>query len=232
VAVDQGVAFVVPQLGLIDVASASLFDYLYRNWGVAGLSGVREQAEQRARQGGLVDDEALLARLVLEGSAVPDIPEGTEPTTEVLAAALHCDEREMDSADLGRLRRLVRGGEYETTHAALAIGWMGELGCPVPEGLRQEAIDRVSAELTNSPSGPITDLATEQSALLVYLGEASLVPDDWTTRVLNAQRPDGGWGEEPGPSTWHMTLLALWTLEGLRSSGTGVPMILDAAPGT
>ena len=150
-AVAAGAASVAPQLGSIDVASASLFDYLYRNWGVEGLSGARPQAEQRAAAGGLVDDEALLERLVLADAPPPGIPTDTEPTTAVLADALHCDRRPVDG---DRLAALAAGGGYDTTHAALALGWMQELGCPVPAELRGRVVDRMADELAGAADGP------------------------------------------------------------------------------
>lgn len=227
-AVTRGVSFVAPQLSSIDIASASLFDYIHRNWEVPGLSDVRPQIEERARIGGLVDDEAMLARLALPDADHVEPDRQTEPTTEVLSAALHCDRRPMDDAVQDRLSRLVDAGGYDTTHAALAIGWMGELGCPVPEQLRAESIERIATELHDLGPDAITDLATEQSALLLYLGARSRLPSEWLTRLLDAQRSDGGWGEPSGPATWHMTLLAIWTLEGLNSPGVGAPMILAA----
>ncbi len=225
-AVAAGAASVAPQLGSIDVASASLFDYLYRNWGVEGLSGARPQAEQRAAAGGLVDDEALLERLVLADVPPPGIPTDTEPTTAVLADALHCDRRPVDG---DRLAALAAGGGYDTTHAALALGWMQELGCPVPADLRGRVVDRMADELAATSEDPVTDLAAEQSAMLVYLGAGDRVPAGWAGRLLEAQRPDGGWSEGDRPSFWHLTLLAMWTLAGLSDPGSGAPVVLAAS---
>ena len=225
-AVAAGAASVAPQLGSIDVASASLFDYLYRNWGVEGLSGARPQAEQRAAAGGLVDDEALLERLVLADAPPPGIPTDTEPTTAALADALHCDRRPVDG---DRLAALAAGGGYDTTHAALALGWMQELGCPVPADLRGRVVDRMADELADAADEPVTDLAAEQSAMLVYLGAGDRVPAGWAGRLLEAQRPDGGWSEGGRPSFWHMTLLAMWTLAGLSDPGSGAPVVVAAS---
>ena len=224
-AVRRGAAFVAPQFGSIDVASASLFDYLYRNWAVDGLAGVRPAIQQRLAGGGLVDDEALLVRLADPTAPVPEVPAGTEPTTAVLAAALHCDQRPLDAADEERLQALVAGGGYDTTHAALAVGWSGELGCPVPDGVRDEVVGRMAAELAAVGAEPLTDLSVEQSAVLSYLGAGDRVPPGWGKRIVDAQRPDGGWSEGGRPSSWHMTLLAIWTLEALSGPGSGAGII-------
>ena len=69
--------------------------------------------------------------------------------------------------------------------------------------------------------------AAEQSAVLHYLGAGDQVPADWRNRVLAAQRTDGGWGERV--STWHMTLLAVWTLLAETGAGRGAQMVGAAA---
>lgn len=80
----------------------------------------------------------------------------------------------------------------------------------------------MSAELASV--GAVTDLALEQSAMLSYLGRTDQISSGWVERILAAQRADGGWGEFDGPSTWHMTMLAVWSLADLSGLGAGVPM--------
>jgi hypothetical protein len=106
---------------------------------------------------------------------------------------------------------------------------MQELGCPDPDDLRSEVVDRMADELAGAADVGVTDLAAEQSAMLVYLGAGDRVPAGWAGRLLEAQRPDGGWSEGDRPSFWHLTLLAMWTLEGLSGPGSGVPVVVAAA---
>jgi len=221
---ERGAAFVAPQLGSIDLASGSLFAYLYRKWAVAGLAGAEAAVQQRLASGQIDPEERLLLRLADRTALPVPVPPDTEPTTAVIAPALQCDRRPLDADDLGRLRALAAGGGYSTTHAALAIGFMGELGCEVPTDTRETVLTGMAAELsaTAASPDPPTDLAAEQSAMLHYLGAPERIPDGWNARLLDAQRDDGGWGPPKTPSTWHMTLLAMWTLAA--SSGPGAPV--------
>lgn len=231
-AIDRGVSFVVPTLASIDAASLSMFDYLYRNWGISELSVARPLALSRIASGDSGDDELHLARLVDPKSPPPEDLRSAERTTLLLAAALHCDRSPPTRSTLTDLRELASAGGYDTTHAALAVGWMAELGCDAPDDVRSRVLSSMAGELASVDRRElVSDLAVEQSALLVYLGAPELLPAGWNELVLGAQRPDGGWGEDGRPSNWHTTLLALWTLAGTTLSATGEPIVIAASGG-
>ena len=215
--------FIADRYEQIDAASLSIADYLFRNWGVQELSGARAAALQRLAGSEVDREERQLARLVDPAASSPDpTAEGTERTTAVLAAALYCDSNPWSTSDSDALAQLVAGGGYDTTHAGLAVGWLAERECAAPtiEAVRAQVIEAVATELAQAPE--VTDLAVEQSAILIYLGAPGRVGPGWSEQVAAAQRSDGGWG--PTASNWHMTLLAIWTIEGLRAAGAGVDM--------
>ncbi len=222
-ALAAGGTWAASQLPGIDVASSSMFAFLHRNWGLAEVSTAAPTATARIGAGELDPEELLLLRLVDGVAVAPEGPEPTERTTRVLSRALQCDRTPLDAEDLVALDGLIDGGGYDTTHAALAVGWLHELGCGAETwtSLRNRTVERLTDEF--DPSGPVTDLALEQSATLLYLGAGEAVPEDWTVAVLAAQRDDGSWGDR-APS-WHMTLLALWTLLAADGPGLGVPMV-------
>ena len=140
---------------------------------------------------------------------------------------LRCDLDPLTDADVIALDALVDGGGYDATHAALAVRWLDELGCEVADTAERHGrlVEGISTELATADA--VTDLAAEQSAVLHYLGAGDQVPADWRNRVLAAQRTDGGWGERV--STWHMTLLAVWTLLAETGAGRGAQMVGAAA---
>ena len=225
-ALERGADHAAAQLANIDIASLSMFAYLHRNWGLEGLSDAAPLAAARAGSAQLDPEEANLRRLVDGTSGVPDGPPPSERTTQVLTRALQCDRTPLGTQELEAARALVDGGGYDTTHAALAVGWMDELACDpatVAE-LRDRTVQRLLVEF--DPGGAVTDLALEQSATLHYLGAGDAVTDEWVRATLAAQRDDGGWGERQ--STWHMTLLALWTLLASQGPGADAPMVPPA----
>jgi len=222
-AIVAGAALVAEQLLNIDAASLTIGDYVFRNWGIAALSGARSAATGRMTEPSLSDDERLLARLVDPTAEFLDpTVEGAEPTTAVLAAALHCDQRPWDEAAFAAARSIAEQGGYGATHAALAAGWLRELACSPAETerFRVELVDEIAAELARATD--VTDLSVEQSCVLFYLGAGERVASGWGDRVRAVQRADGGWG--PTASNWHMTLLAVWTLSALDAPGAGVAM--------
>ncbi len=229
-AVAAGTTFLRNQYGSIDIASLSLIAYIGRNWDVPGLAEAADAAAHRLETDTLDIEEEVMIRMARPDEVAAPAPAGAfapDSTTTTLAAVLRCDEDPLDRAGLAALDRLAEGGGYQATHAALAVVWLDELVCPT-EGSgqrRDELIESIADELAATDA--VTDLGVEQSAVLHYIGAGDRVPADWLDRVLAAQRTDGGWGERV--STWHMTLLALWTIQAETQAGNGAPMV--APPG-
>jgi hypothetical protein len=229
--IDAGVAAMQRQFPTMDAVSLTIVDYVFRNWGIAGLSGARPAAEAKMAGPDLADDELVLARLI-DGSAPPPagLEDLREPTTALLATALHCDQSPVPPGFFEAAAGLTAEGGYGATHAGLAVGWMAELGCTSDElaAATTEVTEQIASEFEAGleAGAGVTDLAVEQSALLFYLGAGDRVPPSWGDDVRAAQNPDGSWGQGV---TWHMTMLAIWTLAALASPGAGVPLVGPAA---
>ena len=229
-AVEAGAAYLEGQYGTIDIASLSVIAYIGINWNVPSLAVAADAARERLATAELDPEEAAMARIA-DPSRIADatLDAGFDPgsTTATLVRVLRCDADPLTDPDVMALDALVDGGGYDATHAALAVGWLEELGCEVADAAERHArlVEGISTEL--AAADDVTDLAMEQSAVLHYLGAGDQVPDDWGNRVLAAQRTDGGWGERV--STWHMTLLAVWTLLAETAPGGGAKMV-GAAP--
>ncbi|HKY14666.1 MAG TPA: hypothetical protein VJM33_07045 [Microthrixaceae bacterium] len=223
-AVARGAASLADAIPTIDAASLMIVDYVYRNFGIDELVGARPAAEERLRQPDLADDEIILRRLV-EFDAEPraGLEDEGSPTTAALGTALHCDRVPPPAGYFDRLEELTANGGYDATHAGLAVGWMTDLGCGSAEldATTATVVDRIAADFAARTE--VSDLTVEQSAVLCYLDACDRVPAAWADDVRAAQHDDGGWG--PGSSNWHMTMLAVWTLEALRGAGTGAPMV-------
>ncbi len=225
-AVDAGAAYLEGQYGSIDIASLSLIAYVGTNWDVPTLAAAGNAAEERLATAELDPEEAAMVRMA-NPTRIADATLADEfapdSTTATLARVLRCDDTPLTDPDVVALDALADGGGYDSTHAALAVVWLDELGCDVADAAerRQRLVESIGAEL--AVADEVTDLAVEQSAVLQYLGAGDRVPDDWVGRVLAAHRTDGGWGERV--STWHMTLLAVWTILAETGEGAGAPMV-------
>lgn len=214
-----------------DIPTLMVFDYLSRNWTVAELAPAAGVARDRLRAGSELSEPGL-GRLVDPAQAVPDpLPDPAAGQEQLLGAALYCDVVPVTSAFVDAFESQVDAGGRDATHAALALGWMKELGCDIGAlgGAGDRSVDAVATELARAKD--VTDLSIEQAAFLAYLGVPDRIPAGWIARVIDAQRPDGAWGETPeaGAPAWHTTLLATWLLLAAQRPGLGVPMVLAAA---
>ncbi len=225
-AVEAGASYLEDRYATIDVASLSLIAYVGTNWDDPVLAAAAGAAQDRLATGELDPEEVAMARMadptrIAEASLAREFePDSTSAT---LARVLRCDVDPLTEADLDALDALAAGGGYDATHAALAVMWLDELGCQVADAAerRERLVEAIATELT--AAGAMTDLAVEQSAVLHYLDAGDRVPDGWTDQVLATQRTDGGWGERV--STWHMTLLAVWTILAETETSEGLPMV-------
>ncbi len=225
-AADAGAAYLEDQYGTIDIASLSVISYIGANWPDPTLASAADAARERLATAELDPEEEAMVRLA-DPLTVADAPPAGEfdpdSTTATLVRVLRCDEDPLTDADVAALDALADGGRYDATHAALAVVWLDELGCEVEDAAprRERLVEAIEAEL--AAADEVTDLAVEQSAVLHYLDAGDRVPDGWSADVLAAQRTDGGWGERI--STWHMTLLAVWTILAETAEEEGVPMV-------
>lgn len=230
-AIDAGVVFAAAQIDQVDPVSLAYYDYLWRNWEAPGLDTARAKAQAAE----LPDDPqfTILARLIDPSAPLEPRPAGdavSDLEYEVLARALHCDQEPLPDDWAQTVREQISGqvGPVVLNHVAYAVGWVRELGCPVA-GI-EELAEEVVGSLVNVDGGftTVDDDGLQAGVGLVYLGRADLVSEAWITQLADAQLADGGWPEQVGAqeSSWHTTGLALWTLYGVQSAGTGAPMLV------
>ena len=228
-ALAAGGAYLGDRLDEVGTSSLAFLDYVWRRWAVEGI----EDARTVAADAGDPDDpsEALLIRLVRPDAEPPERAEGRDGTFwehDVLAAALHCDQRALPDDYAEVLGREVAGSTYTASHVAYAIQWTRELGCVVPgiDEVAESAVEALAASLDAAPA--VADDSLAVAASLGYLGRPDLVPAAFLDAVLTAQHDDGGWGlaaDEPN-SDWHPSGLAVWVLAAATGEGADVPMIV------
>ena len=228
-ALDRGAAYLAGTFDKIDAVSLAIIDYVGRRFGLEQLATARSEAERRYPNEVMADDLAL-QRLVIGGSPPPTDLSAASPTTRLLATALHCDRRLPGQDYPDQLRSALQQGGFEATHAALALGWLRELGCSGPE--LSELSDEADRALRSGFDGgsEVVDLRVEQAAFREYLTSQPIDDAAWIDALRAAQRPDGGWGQN-GPSSessWHTTVLAMWDLAAATTRSEPIAMIASA----
>ncbi len=200
-------------------------NFVGRNWQIPEIYPETLKIAEEREPAGL---SLLLWRLVRT-----DFPSGQqfeEPadTQELLSAALYCDQLPLGPGFNKSVDSSINAGGYLASHAAFALQWVKERGCPL-DGLQNRidlAVAVVAGELEQADV--IGDLQLEQAAALAYLGSTDMIPADFGDAVAKAQNPDGGWAiNRPGqPSNWHPTIFGLWTLLALNNGpGVGATMV-------
>ena len=223
-AVARGVDYVGARLTSVEPHSLMVFDYLRRNWAIAGLGGVVAVARRRGSDVGSADP---LVRLVVPSRRpTRRAVAASVGTDRLLAIALECDRVSYPPSYERDLAGAAAAGGMDLTHAAFAIRFTEDLGCspPVRARRRRGIVDALRAAVASASS--VDDLHLEQGAMLVALDHGGSVPRSFVLRTVAAQRPDGGWAPGAGTdSNWHATGLALWLLFGAQSPGAGVAMV-------
>jgi hypothetical protein len=251
-AIDRGADYLADNLEEIEWGNLAAADLLHRRWDLSPLEDARTRALDLASAGEAGAEWPALGRMFDPDHPRSDTAADASDPVTFLAAALHCDQVPFGPDAAEQLRALIGAGGYGATHAGIAIGWLRDRSCDVPdlEALRAEAAEQISSELrayqdqarTLSQSSEVdldatpgaawaTDLALEQSAVLaIYLDAADLVDPSWVRTVTAAQRPDGGWADidrDAERSHWHPTLVAVMTLAALTAPHTGAPLVVE-----
>jgi len=169
----------------------------------------------------------LFRRLVVpEATYVEaDMAEAEGSLDRTTVTALYCDRLPPPEGYADLIRTEAAAGDYQLTHAVMALAWIRDNECPDPVPLVE--VEGWMARLAAlARSRPAHDVGLEAAALLAYMGEGGRLPADHLAAVLAAQQPDGGWRPCPAPpcdpptglrpeaaaSHWHPTALALWLL--------------------
>ena len=226
-ALRDGARYVESQFEYIDSASLMIIDYVGRRYGITELSGAAQAAATRSARSDLTPDERSLARLVQPRATMsPLIGTAESRTTDALAIALHCDQIPPPATYLEDLASLAADGGFAATHAALAVGWLNELGCSSAASRALQTTLVISIEAAFHASVGVIDLRAEQSAFALYLGGTSTRSIEWEQSIRSTQHSDGSWGQDgPGSqSSWHTTILAMWALAAQDPSNNTVTM--------
>jgi hypothetical protein len=209
-AVERGEAFL--RTHPPDPVTLLALDYLERKYGLPG------DLSFEAMRAGQPEPGVFPVFARIAGDRRPVDPESFASlvsTDWALAYALHCDELPLPPDYEGRLRKLTDAGNYDATHALLALKLLRDNGCEarVPGAGVLEA--RLRSILRTLAATAAPDLRSEAAAMSEDLlgerdGEGATVR--W---LLATQRRDGGWApSEPGPSNPHTSLVAVWVLLG------------------
>lgn len=143
------------------------------------------------------------------------------------AWSMFCRTYALPSDFLDVLTEEIGHGAYRLTHAALQIESVETNGCwsdaEELHGIKQRAMAAIADEIAARFPDSRTDLFNESVAILYYLGGDDRVRPEFVRRVLETQRPDGGWAVaegRPEPDN-HSTVLALWALFEHRAARVG-----------
>lgn len=230
-AIDRGVAFLAAHDELPDPVSLAIYDHLVRTFGTSALAGAVGEARRRGRPDGR---DGMLWRLADPSASPP--PLSTAPADQDeqrIGRALYCDERPLPEGYLAEVRAFSRRDLFGLNHGVLALQWARENRCPLPgaDALRVEVATELRRRLSRERS--VGDAEVCMSARLVYVGAADAIPASWIGRVIGAQQAGGAWPGTAGrtdQASWHTTLLAVWTLLGVRQPDTRGAMVPGADP--
>jgi hypothetical protein len=171
-----------------------------------------------------------------EEAALGELPDdGAAPAIEAMVMhALYCDRFALPAAYGELIARLAVAGDYELTHAVLAMKLAADRGCAVRvQGAARPAdLARRTRALVSRPPGdprfePL-DVRYEALAVLEdFLADGG--PPGAIARLVAEQQPDGGWRPSADQaSAPHPTVMAVWAL--LAWTRPGAPEVAFARP--
>jgi hypothetical protein len=217
--IDRGLSFL--RRDRSDLSALVVLDYLQRKYALP-----RDLAFAAMRSPAAADADRLRAWGRFVGADRPDDvaplpPLADDPTVEeVVIHALDCDLTPLPPSFPARLERFARRGDYEATHAALALKLAGDRSCPLDSSatsaLRAKLRQRILEIIEKRPNDvrfEALDVHYEAAAIFQdLLGERDL-PAGVVAKLIREQQPDGGWRPAPDqPSRPHPTALAIWAL--------------------
>jgi hypothetical protein len=133
--------------------------------------------------------------------------------------ALYADSCKINKAFLKKLETHAALGDYELTHAYLALIWLAEHQhriCKTAFYKKQYANfeTKIVALLDNKKPAVWYDIHSEALALLAYKNGLKYFKNDYICTVLGAQTPEGAWlqSEYDSTQTAHAIVLTLWLL--------------------
>lgn len=134
-------------------------------------------------------------------------------TDAMTLKALYCNQFDLDQNYLRILKEEAEIGNYQASHALLAMIWLKKYGCA--ETLDLLSIEKILIEanwINIQEAEDWTDLKVECLALLQANGEK--IEEELIESLLKEQNSDGGFPMKPDTikSHTHTTILAIWAL--------------------
>jgi hypothetical protein len=212
-----------------------LLDVIRRRYGVTKFAGMTERYDAMLKEarGPKAARMRVLRRILDHQNRVnPRDLQSIDITSidGITSRALYCDKVELPADFVSQLKNSITATDYGATHAALALMWMKENGCPSPLSSEEEQalVDRLAA--IPPTDGHLTDAGVEAATFLHCMGHGDRVPPEFIDLVVSSQREDGSWpydsvqnGVKDTPH-WHTSALALWLLLEVER-GSKEPML-------
>ncbi len=158
-----------------------------------------------------------------------DIDSVNDQLDYITVPALYCDRVKPPDNYPTTLNKAISIGRYPLTHVLLACIWMENNKYENP--LSNDTIKSVyhaTAELINDDP-TVDDIELEAAAFLALSGQINLVDDTFLDKVVKNQNADGSWsefGDKPGDSYWHTTVLGLLFLLHVENPADSYPPVL------
>lgn len=212
-AIDKTLVYLENKKGRIMPMMISTLDYLNRTYGLKV-----DIAQQKAQL--LIKPpkrRRALMRFMDERFIVPEYEiRNMEGIDAITASALYCDIYELPKDFFSRVNAMTEAGGYSLTHATLALTILKQRGCKYPAinyDIELKRYSRLLGQLIEK-KGAESDVGTEAIVFLYLSGHGSTVKHEWIKKIIGAQKPQGGCGNND-----HTTVLALWAmLEAQRQS--------------
>lgn len=201
-----------------------------RRWGIARFDGAVARYDQLEP----TDQTRVWRRMIEPDTRVTvDNLAGLHEEDYMTGRALHCDRIALPADYGAELKRARSRGGYWHTHAAMAIGILREIGCPLPITSHEATRTIEGLARVRDQERFLTDLALEAEAFLYWLGRRDLTDPRFVDRLRAAQHDDGSWGDPADDTRWHGTVLALFILQFATEASPGTePWCAGARPAT
>ncbi len=133
-----------------------------------------------------------------------------------LVRCLYADRLGLDQRVLQELGRIDDNGGYGTTHFLIGCVILKKFSS-IPGPMLDEKIEACLATMMNAQKyESASDLFSERTLLMQWLGRSHSIPPAWIGRILRAQLKDGGWrwsrSIKPQKSNQHSSALGLAAL--------------------
>ena len=228
-AIQLGLSWMANHDSLINLEALIVFSYLERKFMAPAHFSVNTLLE-KARSDPGSDFSTSLPFLRLVQQTSPEsirLDKISDNLDRITSRAIWADHFPLPDNYLQMVENESRQGGYFLTHTYLALVFMKELGHPLAletqfAALEKEMVIAMLKELNaaerNQNPFEATDIYIETVALLLYGGQDSHISQNRVLKILEAQKPDGGWFQDKNNqyANAHTTVLALWALYEYR----------------